>query len=169
MANLQSAVSVAFRARAEGNATISGQVQSVEFSKGLDFANGVLAKQADISYAQEYTIPSGSFVDIDLNGSLTNAVGVPVNAVKIAAIVVESKSTNTTDITIGGAPANAFVGPFGAATHTVKIGPDGFVALGASGLAGIGTVVPATADILRITNAAGASAVVKVGILGRSA
>jgi hypothetical protein len=169
MANLQSAVSVAFRARAEGNASVVGQIQAVEFSKSLDFANGVLAKQADVSHVQEYTILSGAFVDIDLNGSLTNAVGVAVNAVKVAAIVITSKATNTTDVTVGGAATNAFVGPFGAATHTIKVAPDGFLAVSAPGLSGVGTVTPATADLLRITNAAGASAVITVAILGRSA
>lgn len=169
MATLTSSVSTYFRAKATGDATISPQLHNTEFARSIEYANGVLANQADIVLSQEYTILTGAFVDIDLNGALTNPVGVAVNAVKIAAMEFVSDPTNTTDLIIGAAPANAFVGPFAAAANSIKIGPGGFLSMGVGTLAGLGTVTPGTADLLRITNSAGATAKIKVGILGRSA
>lgn len=169
MATLLSSISTYFRAKAVGDASISSQVQNIEFARSIEFAHGVLAGQADLLHSQEYTILAGAFVDIDLNGALINPVGVAVNAVKIAAMDFVSDPTNTTNLTIGNAALNAFVGPFAAANNAITIGPGGFWSIGVGTLAGLGTVTPGTADLLRITNSAGATAKIKVGILGRSA
>jgi hypothetical protein len=169
MATLKASLSIAFSATQTGDNTLTAQVHSPSFGRTHDFANGVLAKQADILYADELTIAGGAFVDIDLNGSLTNAAGVPVTALKIASIALLADPTNTTVLTVGGAPANAFVGPFGAATHTLKLAANGQIAFSDDSLAGLGPVTAGTADLLRIANAAGAAAKVKVAIVGRSA
>ncbi len=169
MATLKASLTTAFSATHLGNDPLTPQVHSPSFSRTHDFANGVLAKQADILYATELTIAGGAFVDIDLNGSLTNAAGVPVTALKVASIAILADPTNTTVVTVGGAPTNAFIGPFGAATHTIKLSANAQFAISDDSLAGLGAVTAGTADLLRIANAAGAAAKVKVAIVGRSA
>lgn len=169
MATLNASLSVAFSATHLGDNPLTPQVHAPSIARTHDFANGVLAKQADILYATELTIAGGAFTDIDLNGSLTNAASVAVNALKVASIVVMADPTNTTVVTVGGAAANAFVGPFGAATHTIKLSANAQFAISDDSLAGLGSVTAGTADLLRIANAAGASAKVRVAIVGRSA
>jgi hypothetical protein len=169
MASLRATLNIGFSATMSGDDPLSAQVHAPSIGRTMDFANGVLAKQADVLYATELTIAGGANVDVDLNGSLTNAVGIAVAAAKVAAIVVTADPTNTTVVTVGGAPANAFVGPFGDATDTMKLGPNGMWLIANDSLAGLGTVTAGTADLLRVANAAGAAAKVKIAVIGRSA
>lgn len=169
MASLRSRFSIDFSATHTGNEPLSPQVHSPQISRIFDLANGTLAKQADISYATEVTIASGGNTDIDLNGALLNGAGVTLAAAKVVGLVVMADPTNTTEITIGAAASNPWVGPFGAGTHTVKLGPNGAFCVVNDILAGVGAVVAGTGDLLRITNASGAAAKVKIGIIGRSA
>jgi hypothetical protein len=169
MPNLSANVQFTARATLSSDSTLSPGLQSPEISRIAAFTNGVLAKMADVMYAAEPTIASGANLDLDLAGSLVNALGITVTNAKIAAIVVAADPANTTVVTMGAAASNPYVGPFGAGTHTIKLGPNAFIVLGTDTLAGIGDVVAGTGDILRFANAAGASAKVKIMILGRSA
>lgn len=122
--------------------------------------------EADILFSDSRTIAASSNDDLDLRGVLADALGATVNAAEITCIYVEALSANTNNVVVGGAAANQFVGPFGAAAHTVALQPGQcFLVTSKAGWA----VTAATADILRIANSgAGTSVKYSIVILGRS-
>lgn len=141
----------------------------------LAFASGTGAGQFDLAYVAERTVADGADDDLDLAGSLTDAFGNTITAAELVLVAVINKpktptdDPNTTDLTIGGG-SNPFVGFLGGTTPTIgPIKPGGIFLLAASDAAGIGTVTASTADILRITNSAGAAATYQIAILARSA
>lgn len=128
--------------------------------------------QVDRVYSREHAIASGAALDLDLAGSLTDGLGNVVAFAELVGVLIinrgEDGSVNSTDVTVGGG-TNPFDGFWGTAGDQVVLPPGGFLMVGADGAAGIGAVVAATGDILRIANASGAVAKVQVMILGRSA
>lgn len=148
-----------------------------QIKRQIDFAtrftNGTGANQSDILFLDERTVGDGSDDDIDLAGVLTDAFGTTVAMAEMTGIVVANRrisgTANTTDLTIG-AGSNPFLGFVGGTTPTIgPIKPGGVFALFAGDAAGIGTVTATTADILRITNGAGAANTYQIMLLGRSA
>ena len=146
----------------------STPTQALMYNKSWDITNGTAAEMADQCVMAERTITASANDDLDLSGtSLQNVFGQNVAFVKVKCIIVESLSTNTTNITVGAATA-PFQGPFGATTHTLVLTPGDFFLIAKKALAGW-AVTPTTADILRIANAAGASATYRVIIVGTTA
>ena len=140
----------------------------------LSAVNGVAAGQADLLYANERTIADGADDDIDLTGGLTDAFGVALTFVEIVALMVTNAPVNgvanTTDLSIGGGGASSFVGFFNAVADIITpLKPGGVFLLASTNVAGIGTVVDSTGDVLRISNSPGAEAKYQIVILGRSA
>jgi hypothetical protein len=140
--------------------------------KALALAHGTGAGQCDLIYAQEHTIASAANLDLDLSGTLEDALGNAVVFAELVALQIineaEDGTANTTVITVGGG-SNPFDGFWGTAGDQIVLNPgDGFLIFGSSA-PGIGAVTADTGDILRIANASGASAKVQVMILGRSA
>lgn len=136
-------------------------------------ANGTGANQADLLFVDERTVGDGANDDLDLAGVLSDAHGQTITFAEIVGLIVVNEAidgtANTTDLTIGGG-SNPFVGFLGGTTPTIgPIKPGGCFALFAGDAAGIGAVTASTADILRISNSAGASATYQIAILGRSA
>jgi hypothetical protein len=129
-------------------------------------SDGIGTNQADRVFSDNRTVAASTNDDLDLAGVLTDPFGVVVTFAKIKAIVIRSAAANTTNLTVGNG-ATPFVGPFGAAAHTLQLQPGGEIRLIAPQTGW--TVTGATADILRIANAAGASAVYDVDIVGTSA
>lgn len=132
-------------------------------SKQVALADGVGANQANTLFDDIVTIADGGTQSLDLTGVLKDAFGDNFDAVKIKAIYIESVDANTTVVTVGN-DAAAFVF-LGAAAHTVALGPGDFFCMtrrGATGLA----VVAGTGDVIKLANAAGAIANVRVVILG---
>lgn len=159
-------------ARIEAEQTSGDASWTPVLAKAVALANGTGAGQVDLVYAAERTIASGANLDLDLAGGLDDGLGNTLTFAELVAICIvnqaEDGTVNTTAITVGGG-SNPFDGFWGTAGDQVVLNPgDGFMVWG-SGAAGIGAVVASTGDILRIANAAGASAKVQVMILGRSA
>jgi hypothetical protein len=92
--------------------------------------------------------------------------GTTLTFVKVKSVTFKAASTNTTLLTIGNG-TNPFVGPFGAGSHTLSIAAGSSIALDApvSGW----TVTAGTGDIIKVANAAGASATYEVMIVGTNA
>lgn len=131
-------------------------------------ANGTGTTQADLVFSDKRTIAAGANDDLDLSGSLSDAFGQSIALVKVKLLIVANPSTNNGNVTIGNASSNQFVGPFGAAAHTWKIGPGGLLVMSEPS-AGGWTVTAGTGDILRVNNGGSASADVSVIIIGASA
>lgn len=122
------------------------------------WASGVLANQADKVWGDERTLSTGATEDLDLTGVLKDIFGDNFDLAKVKLLA--------TNLTIGNA-TSPWQGPFGAATHTLVLKPSEFVILGSPALAGW-PVTATSADLLKVANAAGASAKYKILIVGTS-
>jgi hypothetical protein len=145
-----------------GNPTVSNSaVRSLIFTPGNDAVT-----KADILWSDTRTLVASATENLDLNGVLLDAFGANANFAEVVALWVEAASTNTNNVVIGGAASNQFVGPFGAGTHTLALGPGEFVLLSSkNGWA----VTAGTGDLLKVANsAAGTSVKYNIMVIGRS-
>lgn len=140
-----------------GSATVGATQHAVNeiYSKAL--TDGTAADQANNAYAATFNISASGTSDLDLAGGLTNAFGSTLTFTAIKAIYIEADSTNSNDVIVGG-DASGFVGPFGAATHTVSVAPGGCLMLVNPSAAGW-AVTAGTGDILQLANSGAGSAV----------
>jgi hypothetical protein len=146
-------------------------VAPVSLNRTLQLASGVAAGQADKIFADQRTIAASGNDDLDLAGVLTDPLGAPLTFVKVKALIVAAASGNTNNVVVGGAGTNGWVGPFGAATHTVTVRPGGaLVLMTGAGDANGYAVTAGTGDLLRIANSAGVTPVTyDIVIVGTSA
>ena len=149
-----------------GSAGVGGAVPYFSKSKSSDIAltDGTGSNQASKVFSSTRTLATNTNEDLDLAGSLTDPFGVALTFATIKAIVIRSDPANTTNLTVSPAPTNGFVGPFGASTHTVSVRPGGALVFAAPQTGW--TVTAGTGDLLRVANAAGASAIYTVEIIG---
>lgn len=118
-------------------------------ARSLSYGTG--ADQINQAWHDRRTIAASSSEELDLAGGLTNSFGATVTFAKVKLIIVVASDGNTNSVVIGGASSNAFLGPFGDATDTIRIGPNGlFVACSpdSNGYA----VTAGTGDKLKIAN-----------------
>lgn len=149
-----------------GNATVGGAIPALSKGKTADIvlSDGSGSGQANKVYLATRTVATAANDDLDLAGVLADPFGVTLTFATVKAIIIRADPENTTNLTVGGAPSNPFVGPFGAATHTLQVRPGGALEFVAPQTGW--TVTPSTGDILRIANAAGASANYTIEIVG---
>lgn len=121
----------------------------------LEFINGTGTGAANNSYIKTRSLASGATEDIDLAGVLSDIQGTVLTMTKVKGLIIRAARTNTTSITVSRPAANGV--PIFAATS------DAVAPLTAGGWfawadpVGI-TVGAGTADLITITNSAGAAA-----------
>lgn len=125
----------------------------------LTWTTGTGLNQANAIFSDQRTIAASSNDDLDLAGGLTDGLGATLTFTRIKAILIFAAVANVNNVVMGNAAANGFVGPFGAATHTLSVRPGGLEVLMAPDATGY-AVTAGTGDILRIANSAGGSSVV---------
>lgn len=136
------------------------------FNPNYVFSDGTGADQIKNVFADNRTIAASSNDDLDLAGSLINALGQTLTFTKIRGILVRAASANVNNVVVGGAAANQFATPFGAVAHTVVVRPGGLLALIANDATGY-AVTAGTGDILRVANSgAGSSVVYDIVLIG---
>lgn len=113
--------------------------------------DGTGADQAKNHWHDQRTLGASASENLDLAGGLTNLLGDVLTFTKIKAIFIFAAVANTNDVVIGNAAANAWVGPFGAATHTLAIKPGGTLLLTAPDVNGY-AVTAGTGDQLKVLN-----------------
>lgn len=132
------------------------------------WSSGVGANQADVLWSDERTVTSGSTDSIDVAGALTGLLGGTVTMARVKAIRVRNSNAagtaNTTNISLT-RPASNGVPIFAAAGDAIPIHPGGVVLIQAPSAAGY-AVTAGTGDLIDIVNAAGASAVYRIEIIG---
>lgn len=134
----------------------------------FDLANGTGADQADKLWHDTRSIATATNDDLDLSGgALVDAFGTVFTIARLKAAIVRARSTNTTNITVGNSAAPPQLW-FGATTHTEIIKP-GQLAFHMAPDATAWPITATTADILRLANAAGATALVDIILIGASA
>lgn len=128
--------------------------------------DGAGLAQANKVWRDKATIAAAGNLDLDLNGVLVNFQGAAVNFTRIIGVWIHVlTATIGTDVRVGNAPSNPWVGWTSVAGSTVKIGPGGLWVKYEPSVAGM-VVVAGTGDILRINNNSVHSADVYVVILG---
>ena len=133
-----------------------------------NLGTGTGSNQADLIFADTRTLTASGTEDLDLTGSLVDALGNTLTFAKIKAISIKASSGNTNNVTVSPAAANGFLGPFNAAADLVSIPPNGSFMVTAP--VGGWTVTAATADLLTIANsAAGTDVIYDIVIIGTSA
>lgn len=167
MAGVKATLQIRVDATLEGTADLGTPSISTHIDRQLSFLPGTAAtNQADIMWSDTRTLAASLGEDLDLKGTLVNALGATVNCSEVVAIYVEASVKNTNTVLIGNAATNGFIGPFGAATHTLKLAPGEFVLL--SSKAGW-AVTAGTADLLHVLNGgAGAAVTYNIVVLGRT-
>jgi len=161
-------VSLTVRSTMSESLDLKTRQAALAFSRSIAFDNGTGASQADKIWDDTRTITASGTDDIDLAGVLVDAFGAVATFVKVKGIFVAASALNTNNVVIGAAAATQFVGPFGAATHTVALTPGQFFAI-TNSVSGW-TVGAGASDLLRVTNSAGGTSVTyDIVILGTSA
>ena len=132
---------------------------------GWDVAAGVGAGQANLIWQDTSTILTAGVWSVDVAGTMTNQLGAAVFTV-IKGIAIIAADANTTALTVSRPAVSGL--PFLAAASAAlapQSAGDGFVFWSKG--AGI-AVAAGTADLIYITNAAGASADASVILVGLS-
>lgn len=156
---------VQFAATLTSAQDLSSGSSETPFGRQFTFTDGTGLAQANRIWSDERTLAASASEDLDLSGTLTDAFGATLTLQKVKVLLVAAKSTNTNNIVIGGASATQWVGPFGAATHTLAIKPGGALALFAPDAAGY-PVTPTT-DLLKVANSgAGTSVTYQIVVVG---
>ena len=151
------------------NADLAVPSANFVFSSQVNLDNGTGLNAADRVYVDTNTLAASANVDIDLAGSLSDALGASLTFARVKGIFVRAASGNTNNVVLGGAAATQFVGPFGAATHTMHVKPGGFLANIAPDATGW-TVGAGASDLLRVANSgAGSTVTYDIMIIGASA
>jgi hypothetical protein len=132
----------------------------------VDLPQGTSSGSADIVFSDTRTLATNTNEDLDLAGGVTDVFGLTRTFVKVKAIRLKAAAANTTTLVVGNG-TNPFVGPFGAGTHTLSLAAGGEILLTAP--AAGWTVTAGSADVIKVTNPAGASATYDVDIIGTSA
>lgn len=136
-----------------GSASFEVDARSVK-----SVGNGTDVDQASAVYFDDFTIAASGTLDIDLSGSLTDAHGNVLVFTAIKEIMVIAGAANANTIVVGNGGVNSFIGPFGAAAHTLAVGPADRADLTNYSAAGW-PVVAGTGDILRLANGGAGTAV----------
>lgn len=127
---------------------LSAPIDDLRLDLSDELAQGTATDQADQVWHDRRTLV-GVTENLDLAGALTNAFGSTITFVTLKALVLHNRTlTTAATLTVGGAAANAFATPFGAATDKIIVQPDGLLLLWAprTGYA----VTAATGDILKL-------------------
>lgn len=151
-----------------GAAGLAAALATFDGWGAAEFTDGTGNNQANILHFATMTLAASATANIDLAGTLTDPIGGAAVFAKVKALAIRARADNVNSLIVGGAATNAWVGPFGAATHTVTLPPGGQLVLVAP-LAGW-TVTPTTGDLLKVANsAAGSSITFDVCIIGTNA
>lgn len=141
-------------------------IDNIPTSQDILLGSGTGYGKADMAFCDQRTLATNTSENLDLAGSLVDAFGQTMTMVKVKAIEIEALEANTTNLTFGAAASNTFVGPFADATDGIVLKPgDKAVLLSRTGW----TVTASTGDILKVANAAGASATYNIKIIAASA
>ena len=129
----------------------------------ITIPTGSTSGLANQLWHDQRTVASGATDSLDLAGVLTNAIRQTVTFSAIKLVIIKAAAANTTVLSVTRPAANG-VPIFAAAGDACPVGPGG-IFVWCSPAAGV-TVTAGTGDLLDIVNAAGASAVYDVIVIG---
>lgn len=152
----------AMKVNVQGTLTASQNLGSASYNLNQTYAINLLqgtgANQADIIFANTYTIAASGTQTLDLNGVLLDAHGNTINMTLVKGIFVYAYAANTNNVLVGGAGANAFFTWCDANTSKVTVRPGGFMLLGCQDATGY-AVTAGTGDLLQLANSSSGTSV----------
>ncbi len=164
-ATLSTQVEVKVAPTLTGTVGLATATASASGLSSFTLANGVGASQGDMVYTQTATITTGATLSLDVKGAMVDAFGAAFTPAKLRLVYIASRSANTTNVTLFGNAASPLI--LSVATTTTTLSPGDIFLVTRRAAAGI-TCTAATADIIDVTNAAGASAIVDIVLIGTS-
>lgn len=152
----------AMKVNIQGTLTASQNLGSASYNLNQTYAinllQGSAANQADIIFANTYTIAASGTQLLDLYGVLTDAHGNTINMTLVKGIFVYAYPGNTNNVLVGGAASNAFATWCNANTDQVIVRPGGFMMLGSTDLTSY-QVNSSTGHILQLANSSSGTSV----------
>lgn len=131
-----------------------------------DLANGVGANQGNVLYAATRSVLTAATDSIDFaGGGLTDAFGAAIAPARVRFVYIRSASGNTTNLTLLGDANGIPILNTAATTTTLK--PGGMFLVSSPDATGF-LVTAATGDIIKVVNAAGATATYDIIVIGAS-
>jgi hypothetical protein len=162
--SLEAKINLAITAVLAGSNSFGPITFNPKVSKAQAFVDGAGAGQATKIYVGSRSLATGANESLDLAGGLSDAFNNVLTFAGVKALAIIAADANTTDLTIGNG-TNPFIGPFGAAAHTIKVKPGGMFLITDPSAAGL-TVTAGTGDVLKVENAAGATATYTLVVIG---
>lgn len=160
--NVRASIAAVNKKTLDGRDVVDRMPDAADIILGIGTGYG----KADIAFMDTRTLAASTTENIDLAGALVDAFGATIAAAKVKAILIENPEASLSNLTVGAAGSNTFVGPFNDATDAIVLKPgDRFVAVSRTGW----TVTAATGDILKVANGAGGSANYNIEIIAASA
>lgn len=121
--------------------------------------SGAGAGLADRVYHKRRTLAASATEDLDLAGVLTDPLGATITFARIKALFIAADAANVNNVVVGAAASNAWATLLNS-TGTLTLRPGTVLAAIAGPADATGWAVTATtADLLRVANSAGGSAV----------
>jgi hypothetical protein len=168
--NTQLALSLASLLTGAAPLTGATPQMQVNYPLAIGLSSGTGAGQADklwVSGSRSLAASTGE--DLDLAGTLVDALGGTLTLARVKALIVVASSANTNNVIVGNAASNGFISWCGGAAHTVTVRPGGFFAIAAPDATAY-AVTGGTADLLHVANSgAGTSVTYDVIVIGSSA
>lgn len=161
---LSAQISLSIAALLSGSLDVESVSSRLAQHFSASFADGAAAGQASRLWSDRRTLASATSENIDLSGVLVDAFGAGISLTKLKALILVSDPANTTALTLGNV-TNGIVGFLGAATQSIVINAGGMFMIVAPDAAGY-AITAATADLLKVANAAGAAATYDIFIIG---
>ena len=149
---------------------LANPTQALRYSKKVTLGSGTGAGNADLLWNDTRTINASSNDDLDLVGSLTDALGTTFSPVRIKGLVVSAAAANSNNVVLGAAAATQWAALLGT-TGTVQVRPGATFAVFAGVADTTGYVCAAgSTDLFRVANGgAGTSVTYDIIVVGVSA
>jgi len=143
---------------------------SLDLQNKLQLATGTAAGQADVIFTDQRNLIASATEDLDLVGSLTDALGTGFSPARIKFLFIKALATNTNNVIVGAASGTQWAALLGT-TGTVTLRPGAWFAACAGPADATGYVCAAgSTDLLKVANSAGSTAVdYQIIVIGASA
>ncbi len=141
--------------------------EQIRKAVALQFTDGAGADQCNLQFSDTRTIAASGSENLDLSGTLANALGAAVFA-RVKYIKIVAARTNTNNVNFSSPASNGVPGIFMALGDGVSLKPGGVFEWGDPGAAGA-VVTASSGDLLTVANSSsGTSVTYDIVILGAS-
>jgi hypothetical protein len=159
---IKASIAAVFKKSLDGRDAVDSIPQSPDITLGSGTGYG----KADGAFMDIRTLAASASENLDLAGSLTDGFGQIVNAVKVKAIEIENPEASLSNLTVGAAASNGFLGPFNDPTDAIVLKPgDKAVFVSRTGW----NVTAGTGDLLKVANGAGGAVNYLIKVITASA